>query len=134
MDSDPVDAELSRLQLDEMLRVISDCVHKVANVLGPGFLASVYENALSHELRKTGFSVEQHCPVQVVYDGVVVGECVADMVVNGAILIKLEAVERLEEPHLVQSLNCLRASGLRVGLLVNFGSSKVDIERIVNNA
>jgi GxxExxY protein len=78
-DRDPLQSELTRLQLDEMTRAIIGCVYTVANSLGSGFLEKVYENALAHELRKQGLLVEQQRPIPVFYDGVAVGDYSADL-------------------------------------------------------
>jgi GxxExxY protein len=130
---DPVHGELNRLQFDELTSAIIGCVYKVANSLGPGFLEKVYENALAHELRKNGFFVEQQRVIQVLYDGVVVGDYCADLVVENAVVLELKAIKALDEIHLAQCMNYLKATGFRVCLLVNFGCVNVQIKRVVNN-
>jgi GxxExxY protein len=104
----------------------------VANVLGPGFLEKVYENALAHQLRKSGLKVKQQHPVNVHYDGVVVGEYVTDLLVENAILVELKAVKAVDSAHMAQCLNYLKATGLQVCLLINFGTARIEIRRIVN--
>ena len=106
------------------------CAFRVSNALGTGFLEKVYENALAHELRKTGFSVEQQVPIQVLYDGQVVGSYVADLCIDGHLLIELKACKALEDIHLAQCLNYLKATGLRRCLLLNFGTPRIQIKRI----
>lgn len=109
---------------------IIGCAYKVSNSLGCGFLEKVYENALSHELRKLGFHVTQQQKVDVFYDGVLVGYYEADIVVNGCVIIEVKAVRTLEDAHKAQCLNYLKATGIRLGLLINFGSPRVEVKRV----
>jgi len=109
-------------------RVIG-CAMKVHATLGPGFLESVYENALAHELRKAGLAVGLRAPVAVLYDGVSVGDFVADMLVEGRVLVENKAVQALAAAHEVQLVNYLSATGLEVGLLLNFGASSLQYKR-----
>jgi len=113
-------------------RVIG-CAYRVSNTLGAGFLEKVYENALAIELRKAGLRVEQQKPLPVRYDGQIVGDYVADLLVEGALLIELKAVKALDEVHVAQCINYLKAADLKLCLLVNFGSPKVEIRRIRND-
>ena len=115
---------------NQVTELIIGCAFDVFNGLGCGFLAKVYENALAHELRKAGLSVEQQKPIVVRYDGVVVGDYVADFVVEGAILIELKACKGFDEVHEAQCLNYLKATGLPICLLMNFGRPKVEIKRL----
>src|SRR5271166_554520 len=110
-------------------RVIG-CAITVANELGTGFVEKVYENALAHELRKAGFAVEQH-GVVVRYDGVVVGEYTADLLVDHSIILELKAVRALYDIHRAQCLNYLKATGLQLCLLINFGNPRLEIKRLV---
>jgi len=112
---------------------IIGCAYTVANILGPGFLEKVYENALAHELRKIDLDVKQQHAVNVYYDGIVAGEYVADLLVENEILVELKAVRGLDGVHMAQCLNYLKATGLHVCLLMNFGTAKIEIKRIVNN-
>jgi len=86
----------------------------VGNTLGSGFLEKVYENALVHELRKCGLSVQPQYPIQVMYDGIVVGDFVADLWVEGRVLVEVKAVRKFNDAHLAQCLNYLKATGLKV--------------------
>jgi len=117
--------------IDVTKRVIG-CAYTVSNTLGNGFLEKVYENALAYELRKFGLIVEQQKSLKVYYDGIVVGDYVADLLIQDAILVELKAVRNLEDIHLAQCLNYLRATDLRLCLLLNFGTPKVQIRRVVN--
>jgi len=122
-----------RDRLDTLTRRIIGCAYTVANTLGSGFLEKVYENALVHELQKAGMTLEQQKGVRIFYDGVVVGEYVADLCVEHAVIVELKAVKAFDEVHLAQCLNYLRATGLRVCLLVNFGAPKLEVKRLVNH-
>lgn len=126
----PMNAD--RRRLDEITESIIGCAYTVGNVLGCGFLEKVYENALKVELEREGIPVSQQHPVTVRYGGESVGEYVADLLVEGEVMVELKAVKSLEEVHLAQCLNYLKATGLKVCLLINFGKPRVEIKRIVN--
>lgn len=118
-------------EINPITEAVIGAAYKVSNTLGCGFLEVVYENALAHELRKTGHEVIQQHGISVVYDGVTVGIYEADMVVNGLVLVELKTVRTLTEIHMAQCMNYLRATGSRICLLINFGSPKVEVKRIV---
>lgn len=103
----------------------------VSNTLGAGFLEKVYENALIVELKKLNLKVEQQKKIQVKYEGAVVGDYVADLVVNDSVLLEVKAVKEMNEIFQAQLLNYLKATGLRVGLILNFGTTKLGIKRMV---
>ena len=105
--------------------------YDVYNVLGSGFLEKVYENALSAKLHKSGLSVAQQAPVNVYFEGELVGEYFADLLVDGKIIVELKAVSELSKIHEVQLINYLKATGLKVGLLINFGEKVKIIRRVV---
>ncbi len=119
------------LELDGITEKVIGCAFAVANTLGAGFVEKVYENALAHEVRKVGLGVEQQLPIVVRYDGVVVGDYVADMVVGQRVLVELKAARALESAHEAQCLNYLAATRLPVCLLINFGAPKVQVRRLV---
>ncbi|MFP4173171.1 MAG: GxxExxY protein [Candidatus Hydrogenedentota bacterium] len=108
-------------------RVIKHC-YDIHNLLGPGFLEKVYENALYMELEAEGFDVKQQHPIPVSYKGVVVGDYSADLVVDDRLIIELKAIQNIGKEHEVQLVNYLAATGIDNGLLVNFGSS-VEVKR-----
>jgi GxxExxY protein len=121
---------------NEVTRAVIGCSHTVANTLGPGFLEKVYENAFAHELRSNGLAVEQQKALKVYYRDIVVGDYTADLLVEDLIVVELKAVRAFDDIHLAQCLNCLnylKATGLKVGLLINFGARKVQIKRVVNS-
>ena len=119
--------------LNRISERIIGCAYTVSNALGCGFLEKVYENALAHELRKAGLVLAQQYGIAVKYDGVVVGEYAVDLLVEQSVLVELKAVRALDEVHRAQCLNYLKATGLRVCLLLNFGLPRVTISRIVQN-
>jgi len=119
--------------LNRLTEKIIGCAFKVSKSLGAGFLEKVYENALRIELAKEGFSVQQQHPVNVTYEGNIVGEYFADLVVENAVIVELKAVSALDEIHMAQCLNYLRATGLKICLLLNFGKPNLEIKRLVNN-
>jgi GxxExxY protein len=116
---------------DGITEKIIGCAFTVSNTLGAGFVEKVYENALVHEIRKTGLQVDQQPQLRVLYDGIVVGEFAGDVLVENTVLVELKAVKALDEIHMAQCINYLRATGLRICLLLNFGKSKLEVKRIV---
>lgn len=128
-----MDADQRRSELDGITEKIIGCAYAVVNHLGSGFLEKVYENALAHELQKAGCAVEQQHPVQVVYDGAVVGDFAADLLVEDRVLVELKAAKALDDIHKAQCLNYLKATGLHVCLLINFGAPRVEMKRIVRD-
>jgi GxxExxY protein len=110
---------------------IIGCAYSVSNTLGIGFLEKVYENALAHEVCKAGLKVEQQAPLKVVYDQVVIGDYYADLLVEKRVLVELKAVSTLATEHTAQALNYLRATGLEICLLINFGTTRVQIKRLL---
>ena len=117
---------------EDITKRIIGCAYTVANTLGAGFLEKVYENAMVHELRKGQLEVRQQYPVAVYYDGIVAGEYVADLLVERDILVELKAVKALDSIHMAQCMNYLKATGMRVCLLINFGSPRIEVKRILN--
>lgn len=116
---------------DPLSERIIGCAFRVANALGPGFLEKVYENALAFELRDAGFAVAQQRGIAVLYRGMIVGQYVADLVVDDAVLVELKAAKSLDEIHLAQCLHYLKATNLRLCLLLNFGAKRLQIKRLV---
>ncbi len=121
---------MNESDLNKLTEKVIGCAFSVSNSLGAGFLEKVYENALAHELRKARLKVEQQKPIGVFYDGVVVGEYIADLLVEDYLLLELKTVERFSEAHLAHSLNYLKATKLPLCLLINFAKPKVEIKRV----
>jgi len=109
---------------------IIKAAYRVHNELGHGFLEKVYKNALAIELGEAGLRCSCEVPLKVLYHGKVVGDYCADMVVEDKIVVEAKAVGKLDSVHEVQLVNYLKATGLNVGLLVNFGRS-VEVKRRV---
>jgi len=102
---------------------------KVQSALGPGFLESVYQNALFLELKEAGYKVELEKEITVKYRGKVVGLFAADMFVNDCLIVENKAVQALATAHEVQLVNYLTATGIDEGLLLNFGSPKLQYKK-----
>ena len=119
--------------IDAISNRIIGCALTVANTLGSGFLEKVYENALALELelRRAGLAVAQQHGISVVYLGVTVGEYVVDLLVEGVLLVELKTVRALDHGHRAQCINYLRATGMQLCLLLNFGTPRLEIKRVV---
>ncbi len=104
---------------------------EIANVLGAGFLEKVYERALIRELALRGVSAEAQVSFPVCYKGQCVGEYMADLVAEEKVIVELKCVDRLANEHLAQCINYLKASGLRVALLINFQRPRVEWKRVL---
>jgi len=115
---------------EEITDLIIKAFYKVHNTLGFGFLEKIYENALLIELRNNGLSAEQQKPIKVLYEGNIVGDYFADIVANDAVILELKAAESIRKEHIAQLTNYLKATGVEVGLLLNFGAS-AEFKRII---
>lgn len=113
----------------ELTEKIIGCAMKIHSTLGPGFLESVYQKALAHELHKAGLRVECEKPITVHYDGVVVGEFSADLLVGQNVMVELKANQALVPANEVQLVNYLTATGIEIGLLLNFGAERLEFKR-----
>jgi GxxExxY protein len=119
------------MDLDQLTYAINGAVFEVNRVLGAGFLEKVYENALLVELKRQGIKAQGQVPLRVSYKSQIVGDYLADLVVDDRVIVELKTVDRIEKIHEAQLLNYLKATGLKVGLLVNFRHAKADIKRLV---
>ena len=119
------------MDINDITYAINGAVFEVNKVLGPGFLEKVYENALLIELRERGLKAENRVPIKVFYKDEVVGEYIADILVEEKVILELKAVDRLEKIHEAQILNYLKATGVQIGLLINFTHPKAEIKRMV---
>ena len=115
----------------ELTYKIIGCAMKVHRELGYGFLEKVYENALLVLLEKEGIKARQQYPISVYFENKVVGEYFADILVEDKVLIELKAIERTANTHTAQLLNYLKATKIRLGLLINFSPRKLEYERII---
>src|SRR3989337_4405835 len=121
------------MEFKELSEKVIGCAYQVFNKMGFGFLESVYEKCLLIELRKAGMDAESQKPITVYYDGEIVGEFVADIIVNDTIILELKSVRRVVKAHEVQLVNYLVATGKPIGLILNFGESKVEVKRKVKD-
>jgi GxxExxY protein len=128
-----MNADMNQGEMSQLTEKVIGCALKVSNTLGCGFLEKVYENALAQELRKAGLKARQQHGITVRYDAVAVGEHTADLLVEGVLLLELKAVKDLDDIHLAQCLNDLKATNLRLCCLMNFGKSKLEVRRIAND-
>ena len=119
------------MDINDITYTINGAIFEVNRILGPGFLEKVYENALLLELRKRGLNAENQVPINVSYKGEIVGQYSADILVEGKVIIEIKTVQDLDKIHEAQLLNYLKATGIHVGLLVNFKHSKAQIKRMV---
>jgi GxxExxY protein len=119
---------MNELFPDAMTEQIINCAFEVHKVLGSGFMEKVYENALLEELKIRGLKTESQKPITVFYKKRIVGEYCVDILIEDSIIIELKALEKLSVIHELQLKNYLRATGIQLGLLINFGKS-VEIKR-----
>jgi len=103
---------------------------EVHNTLGYGFLEKVYENAMMILFRRNGVKAQQQAPVSVHFEGEVVGSYFADILVDDKIILELKALEKITGVHTAQALNYLKATGLRLAIIINFGKRKLEYERL----
>jgi len=123
----------AREQLNQVTEKIIGAAYTVLNELGCGFLEKVYENALSHELRKQGIVASQQPELLVHYDGIVVGVYRPDILVGSAIIVDIKTVRAIGDAELAQVLNYLKSTGLRIALVLNFSKPKLEIKRVARN-
>ncbi len=115
----------------ELSYKIVGVAYQVRDELGFGFLEKVYENALAVGLREVGLHVEQQVPLEVFYHGQLVGNYAPDLLVEGRVIIEVKSVEAIIKAHIAQTLNYLKATGIKLGLVLNFNRYTVDVERLV---
>jgi GxxExxY protein len=118
----------------ELSERIIEAFCRVYNILGYGFLEKVYENALIMELEKMGLAAAAQSSIQVFYDGKIVGDYFADLLVESCIIVEIKAVKSLGPEHEAQLLNYLKATNIEVGLLLNFGPKPEVKRRAFDNA
>ena len=121
------------MDINDITYKINGAIYEVNRLLGPGFLEKVYENALLIELHERGLKTENQVPIEVQYKAANVGEYFADLLVEDTVIVELKTVENLTKLHEAQLLNYLKATGVKVGLLVNFQNKKAQIKRMVLN-
>jgi len=121
------------MEINDITYKVNGEVFEVNRVLGSGFLEKVYENALLFEIKKQGLKAERQVPIKVLYKKHLIGEYIADIFVEKKVVVEIKTVENLDKMHEAQLLNYLKATGLQIGLLVNFKHPKAEIKRMVLN-
>lgn len=119
--------------LNELTYRINGAVFEVQKILGGGFLEKVYENALLVELRNQGLNAKNQVPLKVHYKNTLVGEYIVDILVEDQIILELKAMESIQKINEAQLINYLKATGKKIGLIVNFKHPKAEIRRLVYN-
>ena len=118
-------------EVENLTASIIGAAFEVANTLGHGFLEAIYRKALVHELTIRGLSVGEEVPFDVVYKEATLGRYYCDLIVEKAIIVELKAIDQLNSIHVGQLLNYLKAGGLHVGLLLNFGRPHLEYRRVL---
>ena len=131
MNTDSKSASGTHLIEGERTEKILGASFKVLNTLGAGFLEKVYENALCLELRRSGMAVENQKAIHISYEGAIVGDYQADIVVDGKVIVECKEASGLASVHEAQLINYLKATGIHVGLLINFSRPKLQYRRLV---
>jgi len=127
----PVEADDEKLLFkDESFEIVGASI-EVWKTLGFGFLESVYESSLLYELRQRGLQAERQVPIDVVYKGQNVGKFFADILVNQSIVLELKTGEEISQAHMSQAMHYLRATGLRLAIILNFSPSRMEFKRII---
>ena len=117
------------MDVETLVKTVIECSKNIRRHLGPGYLESVYKNAMLVELKKNGLSYEVEKPINVYYEDVLVGDFKADIIVEGILILELKAVQSLHMAHEIQLVNYLTATGVDNGLLINFGSEELQFKR-----
>ena len=126
-----MDTDAHGLQDSDLTETVIGCAFEISKVLGAGFLEKVYERALIRELALRGVSAKAQVLFPVCYKGQYVGEYLADLVVEEKLIVELKCVDRFAGEHMAQCINYLKASRLRVALLINFQRPRVEWKRVI---
>ena len=130
---DKQDGQDTGLKHGQITRRVIGCAFAVSNELGAGFLESVYEKALLLALRQEGLSAVAQHPIKVMFRGECVGDFYADLFVEEKVIVELKAVKAIAPEHQAQIINYLKATGIEVGLLINFGNPKLEYKRFTRH-
>jgi len=120
-----------KLEHEDITEAIIGSAYEVHNILGYGFLEKVYQKALQVELLRRGHSAEIEHPIRVEFKGAIVGEYEADLLVDGKVIVELKVAKQYNPKDEPQLLNELKATKIKVGLLINFGKKKVEFKRFI---
>ena len=126
-----MDTNEHELKEDKVVRAVIGAAYEVANVLGPGFLEKIYQRAMFHELALRGFRASSQTAFPVIYKGECLGQYMADLVVEAQVIVELKCVDTFLNEHIAQCLNYLRASRLKLALLINFQRPRVEWKRLI---
>ena len=130
---DKQDVQDTGLKHEQITKSVIGCAFEVINELGAGFLESVYEKALLLALRQKGLSAISQHPIKVLFRGECVGDFYVDLFVEEKVIVELKAVKAIAPEHQAQIINYLNATGIEVGLLINFGSPKLEYKRFTRS-
>jgi len=130
---DKQDGQDTGLKHVQITKSVIGCAFEVINELGAGFLESVYEKALLLALRQKGLSAISQHPVKVMFRGECVGDFYADIFVEEKVIVELKTVKTIAPEHQAQIINYLNATGIEVGLLINFGNPKLEYKRFTRS-
>lgn len=115
----------------ELTYAVIGAAMEVHKVLGPGFLESVYQTALAHELKLRALAFQEQVQLPVCYKGILAGEYVADFTIEDKLIVELKAISMLNASHKAQAMNYLTATGFRLALLINFGAASLQHQRVI---
>ena len=130
---DTQDRQDRGLKHSTVTQTVLGCAFEVINELGAGFVESVYERSMLLALSQKGLSVSSQHPIQVSFRGVCVGDFYADLLVEGKVIVELKAAKAIAPEHQAQIINYLNATGIEVGLLINFGNPKLEYKRFTRS-
>jgi len=122
---------MTELLYKELTFAVIGAAMEVHRLLGSGFLEAVYQKALAHELRARNILFEEQVHLPVTYKSELVGNYVADFVIDGKLIVEIKAVSRLNSAHQAQAMHYLTATGLRLALLLNFGATSLEHRRVI---
>ncbi len=117
---------------EKLTQSIISAAYQVHNTLGEGFLEKCYREAMKIECKNLNIEAESEVPLKVYYQNILIGNFYADLIVENKVLLELKAVKEIIPAHTAQLLHYLKATRIRVGLIINFGSQKLQIKRMVN--
>ena len=117
----------------DLTGAVIGCAMEVHSVLGSGFQEVVYQRALAAEMERAGLDFGREVEMTIMYKGLQVGVRRVDFLVGGVLMVELKAVGKLEKAHWAQAMNYVEAYNVELGLLLNFGASRLEFNRLVNN-
>ncbi len=126
-----VELENNKIVYKDLSYQIIKLILEVHNTLGCGFLEKVYENALIIKFRKNGLEVKNQYPIKVHFESEIVGDYIADIIVENKIILELKCIEQITNINRAQMINYLKATGFKLGMVINFAKPSLEFERIV---